>query len=204
MLRRRPLPILLALASVVPVLARADSGPVEVAKKLNAGLEGVLRDSAKLDYQARFQRLAPLLGEVFDFQFMASQAVGKQWDDLSSEDRQRWVEAFRDLTDATYASRFNHYSGQTFDILGEEEAGHDTVVVRSHVVDPGGENVDLSYRMRQIDGRWKVIDVYLKGSVSEIALRRSEYATVLKRDGFEALLAAVKQKVAELASGTAQ
>lgn len=194
-----------ALASLllVPAYAFAEEGAAGVVTKLNAGLEGVLREAAKLDYQARYARLDPLLVETFDLDFMARQAVGRQWDDLSPEDQQRWVAAFRQLTSATYASRFTNYTGQKFETLGEAEpAPHDTVTVRSRVIDPGAENVDLTYRLHQVDGRWKVIDVYLKGSVSEIALRRSEYSSVLKRDGFQALLAAVDQRVTALASGT--
>jgi len=180
----------------------ADSAPVEVVKKLNAGLESVLKDAPKLDYKARYERLVPVLTEAYDFDFMASQAVGKEWDALSANDQRRWVKAFSELTFSTYASRFDHYSGQTFTVLGEEEGAHDTVVVRSQVVDPGHDNVDLTYRLREKSGAWKVIDVYLKGSVSEIALRRSEFAAVLKREGFEALLAGVNRKLTAIASGT--
>ena len=179
MVSLRRLPTVCALLVFCRSIAWADSGPVEVVKKLNSGLEGVLRQSAQLDYRARYERLTPVLADAFDFEFMASQAVGKQWDELSPADRSRWVTAFRDLTNATYASRFNNYSGQSFETLGEDDAPHETVFVHSRVIDPGHENVDLDYRMKQSDGRWKVIDVYLKGSVSEIALRRSEYSAGL-------------------------
>lgn len=195
----------LAAACVVlaaaPSLVRAEDGPVEVVQKLNAGMEGVLRQAAQLDYRARYERLTPVLDDAYDFPFMARQAVGKDWDDLKPEDQQRWTAAFRNLTNATYAGRLNRYSGQKFETLGQEEAAHDTVTVRSQVIDPGAENVDLTYRLKNTDGRWRVIDVYLKGSVSEVALRRSEYAAVLKRDGFEALLAAVNAKIATIAAG---
>jgi len=193
----------LLLLALVPAPAVAEESAAAVVTRLNAGLGGVLRDAAKLDYQARYARLEPLLAETFDLDFMARQAVGRQWEKLPPDDQVRWVEAFRRLTVATYASRFDHYSGQKFETLGEAEpAPHDTVTVASRVIDPEAENVDLTYRLHRSDGRWKVIDVYLKGSVSEIALRRSEYSSVLKREGFAALIAAVDKRIAALAAGT--
>jgi phospholipid transport system substrate-binding protein len=202
--RSRAVPVVCVLLAVCQSLAWADSGPVETVKKLNAGLEGVLRDSAQLDYKARYDRIAPVIREAYDLDFMARQALGKESEALAPADQARWVAAFTDLTNATYAGRLDHWSGQTFETLGEEAAAHDTMVVRTRVVDPGAENVDLNYRLRETDGRWRVIDVYLKGSVSEVALRRSEYSSVLKHEGFEALLAAVNKKIADLAAGTAK
>ena len=194
-----------ALLSVllVPAVASAEeAGAVAVVTSLNAGLEGVLRESAKLSYKERYDKLDPILAESFDLEFMARQAVGRQWDELSPEDQKRWVSAFRQLTAATYASRLTNYNGQKFETQpGAESAPHETVTVRSKVIEPGQDDIELTYRMHQIDGRWKVIDVYLKGSVSEIALRRSEYSSVLKRDGFPALMDAVEKRVAALAAG---
>lgn len=194
---------LLTALLLVPAAAFADRSSVDVVRTLNAGLEGVLRDAGELGYDERYQRLAPVLAAAFDFEFMARQALGRQWDDLDPADQRRWVEAFRDLTNATYASRFDRFTGQRFETLDESPAPHDTVTVRSRVIDPAGENVDLTYRLRRTNGRWGVIDVYLKGSVSEVALRRSEYASVLRREGFEALLAAVHRRITALSKGAA-
>jgi phospholipid transport system substrate-binding protein len=73
--------------------------------------------------------------------------------------------------------------------------------VKSRLIDPEGENVELNYRMRQVGGTWKIIDVYLNGTVSELALRRSEFVSIVKRDGLDALLVALDAKIAKLAAG---
>ncbi len=186
-------------------LAAAElSPPQQVVSKLNDALAGVLKDAEKLGYQGRFDRLAPALDAAFDRSFMAHQALGRQWDTLSAADQARWQQVFSTMATANYASRFDHWAGQTFTILGEEAGANDTVMVRTKVTDPGHEDVELTYRMRETPAGWKVIDIYLKGTVSEIALRRSEYAVVLKRDGFEALVASLNGKIAELAAGGAK
>jgi phospholipid transport system substrate-binding protein len=187
-----------AFASPPAVGARS---PRQVVSDLNDSLLGVLKRANDLDYQGRFDLLAPILRSTFDLEYMARQAVGRSFLDLEEPQRQTWYALFKDYMTANYASRFDHYSKQRFEILGEEAGKNDTVLIRTQVIDPADENVDLSYRLRQSDGEWKVADVYLRGTVSELALRRSEYASVLKREGFDALTANIRAKIDELAAG---
>ena len=69
-------------------------------------------------------------------------------------------------------------------------------------MNPDDDDVELNYRMRQVDGTWKIIDVYLDGTVSELALRRSEFSGIVKREDFDALIAAIDSRIAALAAGT--
>jgi phospholipid transport system substrate-binding protein len=77
------------------------------------------------------------------------------------------------------------------------------LLVRTKLSDPNGEDVTLDYRMREVGGRWKIIDIYLTGTVSELALRRSEYSSLIKREGFKALLAALDERIESLATAPA-
>ncbi|MCH7709728.1 MAG: ABC transporter substrate-binding protein, partial [Myxococcales bacterium] len=74
-------------------------------------------------------------------------------------------------------------------------------VIRFWPANAVGDDIQLYYRLRNgTDGRWKIIDVYLNGTVSELALRRSEYSSLIKREGFEALLIALNKRIETLAS----
>jgi phospholipid transport system substrate-binding protein len=188
------------LAFVAAVPGMAAEGGVAVIERFDQVLQEVLRDAEKLGYEGRRQKLAPAIEGTFDLEFMARTAVGQHWKEFDEEARRRWVEAFKRFTIANYAGRFNHYSGQSFELLGSEPGSSDTVFVRTKVIVPQEENVDVSYRQRNTGQEWKVIDVYLKGTVSELALRRSEYATVLKREGVDGLLRSVEEKIASLAA----
>ncbi len=177
------------------------SSAVVLIEGLNASLLDVLKQSNELGYQQRYDLLAPALQETFDLEYMARQSVGRAFLDLADADRQTWYALFANYMTANYASRFDHYSGQTFEIVGEEPGAKDTVLIRTKVIDPGQEDVPLGYRVRETPDGCKVVDVYLKGTISELALRRSEYAAVLKREGFDPLVASVKARIASLESG---
>ena len=78
------------------------------------------------------------------------------------------------------------------------------MLVKTLVNSPGTEDVELTYRLHQVGGRWRIMDVFLKGTVSELALRRSDYGSVLERDGFGKLVDVVRSRIADLAAGRAK
>ena len=190
-------------AAATEPASAAHTGAREVIERLHTELLGVLKEAQALGYQGRYDRISPAIDTAFDLPFMAEKTVGRYWKDLGAEGRTQWIRAFGDLTKANYAARFDHYANQRFEMLGEEAGAYDTVMVRSQVIDPGAENVELTYRLKENGAGWKIVDVYLKGTVSELALRRSEYTAVVGREGFPALLTQVNGKVAALAEGAA-
>ncbi len=203
-----PASILVLLLLQAPVLAE-DKTPssepqateaVAVVERLHAVLIEVMKEAELLGYQGRYDRLSPVLQELFDLPFMAEKSVGRHWKTTSQEDRATLVQTFIRYTIANYAGRFHGYSGQHFETLGEEPSARGTRLVRTQLVDPNDENVKLDYRLRAADGDWKIVDVYLNGTVSELALRRSEYSSLIKREGLEALLAALDEHIDSLAS----
>ena len=205
--------ILVTLALLGPALclaaaARADaiapaSAPVQVVEKLHAALLGVMKDSKKLGYQGRYERLAPVLQVTYDTPFMAEKAVGRHWKEASPEDQAELVATFARFMVSNYAGRFDDYSGESFETLGEEPSTQGTVLVRTRLVEPHGDGVQLDYRLRETGAGWRIVDVYLNGTVSELALRRSEYVSLIARDGWKGLISALDDRIATLSTAPA-
>lgn len=168
---------------------------------LHAALLDVMKNAESLGYDGRAAKLTPVVPQHFDVAFMAEKAVGAYWKNASEAERKRYLEAFLRFMVANYAGQFDGWTGQSFETLGEEPARNDTLIVRSRVLDPKDENVELNYRMHKTPAGWKIIDVYLDGTVSELALRRSEFSGIVKRENFDALIAALDAKIAKLAAG---
>jgi phospholipid transport system substrate-binding protein len=145
--------------------------------------------------------LCPVLLETFDLDFMAEKAIGRYWRTLGEKEREHWRATFAAFMCANYAGRLDEFTGQKFEMIGSQPAPSDTIVVQTRVLDPADENVELNYRMRATPEGWRVIDIYLNGTVSELALRRADYSAVLKKDGFDALVSSVNQKISDLEAG---
>ncbi len=178
-----------------------EAGPTATVEALHATLLEVMKEATTLGYAGRVDRIRPAVERAFDLDFMARFVLGPEAKSLSAADQARWREAFEGVTVATYAGRFTGWGGEAFRTLGEEPAAQDTVFVRTVLDRPDAEDVQLTYRLRKSPDGWRIVDIYNKGTVSELALRRSEYSAVLRRDGFEKLLETVETKIADYASG---
>jgi phospholipid transport system substrate-binding protein len=181
----------------------AESGaPSKVVDTLHDNLISVMKDSESLGYDGRFEQLEPVINELFDIPFMAAKSVGRHWKSVDEADRSRLLSKFGQFTVANYAGRFTGYSGQSFETFKEEPSKHGTVMVFSRLDKGNGETIQLNYRLRPDgDDGWKIIDVLLNGTVSELALRRSEYSSLIQREGFTALMTALNARIDDLAGG---
>lgn len=195
----------LAVASVsVAEQAGVTKQPGEIVDSLHSELLDVMKEAATLGYQGRYSRLVPVLNELFDIPFMAKKSVGRYWKTVDEQGRARLLATFGRFTVANYAGRFSDYSDQYFETLKVVESTHGTFLVHSKLVTPNGETVQLNYRLRPVDDGWRIIDVYLNGTVSELALRRSEYSSLIQREGFDALLTALDERISALESGSSE
>jgi phospholipid transport system substrate-binding protein len=134
---------------------------------------------------------------------MAEKSVGRHWKQATPAEQAELVATFSRFMVSNYAGRFDDYSGQVFETVGEEPSAQASVLVRTRLKSPQAEDVHLDYRLRESKGSWKIIDVYLNGTVSEVALRRSEYASLINRDGWQALIVALDDRIATLATAPA-
>jgi phospholipid transport system substrate-binding protein len=192
--------ILCALAIVAnasdptPALSAVSPQPVAVVQNLQSALLELMQNSTDLGYTGRRDRIAPVVERSFDLPFIARKSAGRHWKQLSEPDRARVLDALSRLSIATYAARFNSYSGERFEVLSEEPGIKDTQLIRTQLVAPE-RTVRLDYRLHNSNGGWQIIDVIVDGSVSELALRRSQYSAVIKRDGIDGLLSKLEEKI---------
>jgi phospholipid transport system substrate-binding protein len=77
-------------------------------------------------------------------------------------------------------------------------------VVQTKIVKSDGETTTLNYLMRQNQGSWQISDVYLDGTISQLAVQRSEFHSILRRDGIDGLVMALTRKVDLLGRGVAK
>jgi phospholipid transport system substrate-binding protein len=178
--------------------AVAADEPQQVIERLHAALLDVMRNAADLGYEGRYRELEPVLGESYDFPFMIRIAVGPAWRELAEDQRGRITELFTEMSIATYAARFDGYDGERFEVLADEPAPRDTVLVHSRIVLSDEEPVELSYLLKKFDNDWRIIDVLLEARYSELARQRAEFAAVLRNGGVPDLVATLERKIAQL------
>jgi phospholipid transport system substrate-binding protein len=184
---------LLLMIGVFPQGAIAAEQPQEVLRGFYQVLLENMKDGHSLGESGRLARLAPLVDRDFDIPGMTKLAVGASWANISPTEQQRLIAAFGHYVAATYADQFDSYSGQQLQVTGERPYGPD-VLVETKIVKANGESTRLDYLMRQGSGG-RISDVYLDGSISQLAVHHSEFHSILQREGVDGLVMALNRKV---------
>src|SRR5580704_7282417 len=192
------LPVGVALAALPISASRAASPAVDTIKSFYDTLLSVMQQAKALGLKGRYEKLDPAIHRAFNLPLMTRLSVGPDWQKLSPEEQKGLTAAFSDLSVSTYAARFDGYSGEHFDVDPDPAPTSGGVIVNTKLVQSNGEPVQLNYLMRESEAGWQILDVFLKGTVSELATRRSEFSTVLRRDGAQALVQLIQTRAADL------
>jgi phospholipid transport system substrate-binding protein len=187
----------LALLFVVGISAEAaalQTNPQDSVRSLYDTLLTTMKNGPALGESGRYARLSPVVARVFDVPLMARLAIGPSWAMLSPTQQQQVKDAFAHYITATYADRFDSYSGEQLEVTGEQPSGPE-VIVQTRIVKATDAPVSLDYRMRENEGAWQIADVYLDGTISQLATQRSEFHSILEREGVNGLIMALNRKV---------
>jgi phospholipid transport system substrate-binding protein len=190
-----------AIAGMRP--AWADTAPPldQPLRELYTALENTMRAGHTTPFPQRFDALAPVVDQVFDLQTVLKVSVGMRWDTMDPDVQARLLKAFSRFTVATYVANFDKYDGQQFQILpGTRDAGGNRIV-GTEIITGSGDHMRLDYVMRPDNGAWKAVDVLLEGSISRVAVQRSDFRKILASGDADALIASLRQKIADLSDG---
>jgi phospholipid transport system substrate-binding protein len=145
--------------------------------------------------------LASVIARTFDLDGILESSVGPRWATLPPEQQSALKEAFRRYTIAIYVTNFDTFSGQRFEVQPNSVPTGGDQIVQTRIVPAAGEAHRLDYVLRQVGGSWKVVDVLADGSISRVAVQRSEMRTPLTNGGGPALLDRLQKKTAEMSGG---
>jgi phospholipid transport system substrate-binding protein len=193
----------LGLAMVPYPAHAAPASGGDTVQSLYDALLSTMKNGRTLGQSGRFTQLEPVIRRSFDIPSMARLSVGSSWASLTEAQRQQVTESLVRYISAIYADHFDSYAGQKLQVTGEQPAAAG-VVVRSRIVKTNGELVNVDYLMHRNGNSWLISDIYLDGAISEVAIRHSEFAAILKSQGIDGLIAALNRKADSLTATTAK
>lgn len=203
----RLMAVAVALVASVSPPATAASAPAADPQQLIQHFQDTLLKAMKqgpqLGYAGRRRLLQPVLDQTFDWEGIARIALGQYWTRLDPAQRSRFVDTFGKLSAATYASRFDSYSGERFSAPEQVKADSGRAIVRSDLTASDGSTVSFSYQLHETGGQWRVVNVIADG-VSDLAMKRAEYAGILSSSGFDGLMDRLEQKIVQYGTGKSE
>jgi phospholipid transport system substrate-binding protein len=191
--------------AAMPFRARAAADPSIIApiRQLCDTLIRVMQMGASQPFERRFDALAPAIDAAFDLDFILQLSVGLGWGALPPDQKAKLESAFRRYTIASYLNSFDSFTGQRFEVSPDTRILSDgDQVVQTKIIPRSGDSHELDYVMRRTPQGWKAVDVLEDGTISRVAVQRSDFRQLLLHGGAPALLKSLQDKTSEL-SGAA-
>ncbi len=197
---------ILVLRVLIPLLLLVAAWPADAAMKSPSTVVGgfhdsllaVMKEADSLGIKGRFQRLEEPISKAFDLSRMIRVASGSFWKKAGRAKRNALLAAFSRMSIGTYAHQFDGHSGEAFKTVGEKPGPQGTILVHTQIVRTDESPVDLTYVLKKVGGAWRIADILLDNTISQLAVRRSEYRLVLRKDGVDGLIATLEHKADEL------
>ena len=195
--------LVLTLLLALPLLglassARAEADAQAVIRQFTERLTDVQKQAVALGYTGRLEKMRTAITAAYDMNTMARSALGPSATKLTPEQLLQLAARFSEFTIATYADQFDGYDGERMDVDPPRPSLNNDVVVPSRIVPRTGAPTEINYLMRQDQGRWRIVDVLFEGTISQVAVRRSEFVSVFRRDGFSGLIEMLDQRTAAM------
>lgn len=186
-----------------PALAQGADGPSAPIARLDAALLSAMRMGRATPFVQRYQALLPAVEGAFDLPGVLAASVGLGWASFTPEQKRSLLSVFTRYTVASYAANFDSYNGERIEILPQlqRQVGQEVVVATHIVPSDGSKPTRLDYVMRRTRQGWRAVDVLADGSISRVAVQRSDFRSVLASGGPAALVARLQRKIESLSDG---
>lgn len=197
----RSIILVITIFAAAPVLGQSleidQSDAGKVVGELHQALIDVMQNAKTLGYQGRYDRLYPVISSIFDTPLIVQVILSRYWKDLDELQQQNFIDLFRHLSVATYASRFDSFDGEQFTEVSRHELKKGRLLIKTQLLRPNDDTVNLDYLVHEKDGKWYIISVIADG-VNDLSLKRAEYASVIKDKGFEGLISDIRTKIHDM------
>ncbi|MBN6739319.1 ABC transporter substrate-binding protein [Acidithiobacillus sp. MC6.1] len=186
--------------ATAPTAEQREYPPRQVVSNLNAALLLSMKTGPSGAYRQRFHILYPAIKSAFDFPRIARLTLGTSWTRLNPSQQHQFVQTLTKYSAANYATRFDHYAGQEFTLSSPKMPVGGRAIVTSNLIAKDGSKDQFVYLLGKSGGRWRIVNVVTDG-VSALAMEKTEFTAVLKKEGFGALLAGLNAHASNLAHG---
>ena len=168
---------------------------------LQQSLLQVMREGEQLGFSGRVEFLTPVVNRTHDIELIIKTILGATlWHELDQIHQDLIIETFRKLSIATYAGQFKQYGGEQFLFIEQRDLPREQKLVRSQLIKGDGGTVNFDYVLHKPEEQWLIINILFDG-VSDLAIKRSEYRSIMQREGFQPLIDMLDIKIIEAEDG---
>ena len=177
----------------------------EITNNLKATIDEVIEivkdESLKTRETTRREKLRDAIGKRFNYRQMVMRSLARDWNNRTPEEREEFQGLFKRLLENSYASKIESYSDESINYKNEIVKGK-YALVKTQIV-RNDSTIEVDYKLILDDGEWRVYDFVIEG-VSMIRNYHSQFAKIIRKESFAALVQKLSTKIEEIESSGAK
>ena len=164
-----------------------------LASQTVATLQKTLKEISQNESSDIFLKTLESVKSLYDAKKMIQMIVGSQWSKITKEEKKKLTQVFEEYITSNYLRMFKKIKNPSFKLIDEKKIGNNYILIKTYLVINDHENVEINYLLIKKKNEWRIFDVLLAGSVSEIATKKSEFSKYLKNNDINQLINALKE-----------
>jgi phospholipid transport system substrate-binding protein len=179
--------------------AAAPASPMGMLKHSNDDVRRILKeDHGGVPTAAHKEQIKKIVNGFLDYEELGKRSLAANWDKITPAQRTEFVQVFRDLIEKNYVRQLRSNVDYVIEYKSEDVKGPEGTVHSVVKTERRGRQSEstIDYKLLDKGGRWAVYDV-ITDDVSLLRNYRSQFARIIDREGFPALMGKMKKKLAE-------
>ena len=156
-------------------------------------LQKTLKEISQNESSDIFLKTLEAVKTLYDAEKMIQMIVGNQWKTITKEEKKKLTQVFEEYITSNYLRMFKKIKKPSFKLIDEKKIGKDYKLIKTYLIINDNENIEINYLLIKNKNGWRIFDVLLAGSVSEIATKKSEFSKYLKNNDINQLINALKE-----------
>ena len=156
-------------------------------------LQKTLKEISQNESSDIFLKTLEAVKTLYDAEKMIQMIVGNQWKTITKEEKKKLTQVFEEYITSNYLRMFKKIKNPSFKLIDEKKIGNNYILIKTYLIINDNENVEINYLLIKNKNGWRIFDVLLAGSVSEIATKKSEFSKYLKNNDINQLINALKE-----------
>ncbi|MBL1142884.1 MAG: hypothetical protein HND53_12715 [Proteobacteria bacterium] len=165
--------------------------------QLHDALINIMKTADSSSFEERYALMENIITKTFNTALISRVVLSRYWKSLDEKTKNDFIALFDRLTISTYVNRFDSYDDESFKFLSVEPMKKERFLVKTELTQKNDDPVSFNYIVQNNNGEWKIISVIANG-INDLSLKRAEYSSVIKDQGFSALIENMKQKISDL------
>ena len=159
----------------------------KVLESVNALHESLIKISNKKIKSKNLALMDDVVKNSYDLEKMGKMIIGVKWKKVEIKMQKEFIDVFKRFISVNYLRRFNKINDLDFEHQSVRVI-EDKFRLAGVILIADNERIKIDYLLGFKNDRWKIFDVLLDGSISEIATKKSDFKKIINEEGLGGLI----------------